>query len=744
MAVDRVAKVLVAVHRDAGDPLLQSLQRAAILHITGIEDAESPGESGELDQRLGRLGEAIEFLSSRHKQQGGFLGGDRIAMSRAEFELAVSEFDPTADLDRLAVLGRELGEIDGRIRTLDTDAAKLGPWRGLRHSPADLRDSARVVVTLGRLADASELARAAELLKNMPATVEPAGTADGGVPVIVAAARDVAEEVARLLATLRFEAVELGGVDRPPADALVSIDREKAELAQRRDELQAEIDRLGAELARLKALADDAGNARSRAAAMSACPTTATTLLITGWVRERDRPRLARLVEGTGVAALSVLEPDEGEQPPVVLTNPRVLRPFELVLDMFSMPVPSEMDPTWLIAPFFAVFFGLCLTDAGYALVVVGAVVVLMSKMGWRNKLLGIVLIGAIVTVPAGAMVGGWFGDFPDRLGIPWLFAFKNALLWFDPVKEPMKFFLLSLGIGYLHLIVGIVFEIADCIRVRNFGEAFLGQLPWFVLLNGLVALAALGKSIPAWLGPVLLVLVLAAVAEILVFTRRSRETALSQTLWFGLVLGLLVFFAARLGRLPAGYLAVKWFVLAVFLGMYVRAVASLIRGTRLRPVQTVLGIAGVVGLLLYSARVLPAALAGVLGVAFFFSTPADRRLLKKFLWGGYALYGATGYIGVVLSYIRLMALGMCTGGIAVAVNVIAWMVLPIPVVGVVMAILILLIGHTYNIAVNVLGAFVHSLRLHYVEFFPRFYTGGGEPFVPFREENRFVTVKST
>jgi V/A-type H+-transporting ATPase subunit I len=88
------------------------------------------------------------------------------------------------------------------------------------------------------------------------------------------------------------------------------------------------------------------------------------------------------------------------------------------------------------------------------------------------------------------------------------------------------------------------------------------------------------------------------------------------------------------------------------------------------------------------------------------------------------------------------MALGMCTGGVAVAINVIAWMILPVPIVGVIGAFIVLVVGHTYNIAVNVLGAFVHSLRLQYVEFFPRFYTGGGECFSPFRENNQFVSVK--
>jgi V/A-type H+-transporting ATPase subunit I len=175
---------------------------------------------------------------------------------------------------------------------------------------------------------------------------------------------------------------------------------------------------------------------------------------------------------------------------------------------------------------------------------------------------------------------------------------------------------------------------------------------------------------------------------------------------------------------------------------MFGQAVVSMVRTRKVKPVPIALGVVAAISVALHFAHVLPAWIPSLVGVLFFLLSPSNATVLAKFLWGGYALYGATGYIGVVLSYIRLMALGMCTGGVAVAINVIAWMLLPVPIVGVGAAVIVLIVGHTYNIAVNVLGAFVHSLRLQYVEFFPRFYAGGGERFVPFREQNEFVVVK--
>jgi vacuolar-type H+-ATPase subunit I/STV1 len=288
----------------------------------------------------------------------------------------------------------------------------------------------------------------------------------------------------------------------------------------------------------------------------------------------------------------------------------------------------------------------------------------------------------------------------------------------------------------------GMIIEIVDSLRVGRPGDALLGQLPWFVALNSLVVLVVLGSSLPTTVSALLLVLILASVAAIVVFTQRDRSIALAQTLWFVLFWLVLVFFAARLGGLPGWFLHLKWAVLAAFLGVYAYSFANLAKAGKLKPVPVLLAVLGLVALALWLFGVLPWLVPGLIGLAFFFSAPSNRAVAGKLAWGGYALYGATSYVGVVLSYIRIMALGMVTGGIAMAINTVAWMVTGIPVLGVVLALIALLLGHTYNIAVNVLGAFVHTLRLNYVEFFPRFFSGGGEPFVPFKEENRHIAVR--
>jgi len=110
---------------------------------------------------------------------------------------------------------------------------------------------------------------------------------------------------------------------------------------------------------------------------------------------------------------------------------------------------------------------------------------------------------------------------------------------------------------------------------------------------------------------------------------------------------------------------------------------------------------------------------------------------------GPLGFFDITGYIGDWLSYARLLALGLGTTGMALAFNIVAEIVPQmIPIVGIIFTPIILIIAHTANLGLQTLGAGVHSLRLQYVEFFNRFYEGGGKKFEPFYLKRKYTKIK--
>ena len=138
------------------------------------------------------------------------------------------------------------------------------------------------------------------------------------------------------------------------------------------------------------------------------------------------------------------------------------------------------------------------------------------------------------------------------------------------------------------------------------------------------------------------------------------------------------------------------------------------------------------------TAQILAAA--GAAGIVLMSGRGHKNPALRLAL-GAYDLYNITGWLSDVLSYSRLLALGLATGVIASVINQMGSM-LPDNLIGVVFFVLIFLVGHAMNLAINLLGAYVHTNRLQFVEFFGKFYEGGGRPFTPFKENAKYTEVK--
>ncbi len=158
------------------------------------------------------------------------------------------------------------------------------------------------------------------------------------------------------------------------------------------------------------------------------------------------------------------------------------------------------------------------------------------------------------------------------------------------------------------------------------------------------------------------------------------------------------------------------------------------------------------VGFALAAPLGLSAALMGKLAIAgavilVLTQGRSQKNWFLKPVMGVLGLYNITAYLSDILSYSRIMALGLATGVIGMAMNLTASVLgglMPHPVLGFIVAVLILLFGHSLNFFLSLLGAFVHSGRLQFIEFFGKFYEGSGKKFSPFMRAKKYLFFNSS
>ncbi len=342
--------------------------------------------------------------------------------------------------------------------------------------------------------------------------------------------------------------------------------------------------------------------------------------LLEGWCPKIREKELIEHLEKENIVYLEI-EPEEGEVAPVLLKNNAFARLFEPIGNMFSLPAYSEMDLTPFFAPFFLLFFGFCLGDAGYGVVMLLAATI--AKFFIKKIYLPIATLlqfFGLATLVIGFFSGTLFGLEMVKLST------------FEPVRNLFfsqgELFNLALAIGFVQIIVGMAIQVYKKIKFEGWIHG-LSNIGWIILLLSLIDIALFKKalfisSISVWVGVAMVVL---------------------------------------------------------------------------------------------------------------FGSPS-KGILKSIGFGMADLYNITGVMGDLLSYIRLFALGVSSAILGLVVNNIAFSAKGIPYVGIVAFVLILVIGHGANLMLASLSAFVHPMRLTFVEFYKNTgFLGGGKPYDPFSKK---------
>ena len=203
-------------------------------------------------------------------------------------------------------------------------------------------------------------------ISKFDAAIQHIGETDNKYACIVVSLREQANDVQKLLRSADFELVNFEHMTGTIAQL---IEQHRKELNETKKQLQDQRNQatlLSGNLLKLEILHDHHANLLNREHTRGTAPATEYTVILEGWVKKKDYARLEEIVSGFGASSLSRIETAEDEEVPVEIENKNYIRPFEVITRLYGMPKHFEVDPTAFLAPFFALFFARCLTDAGY------------------------------------------------------------------------------------------------------------------------------------------------------------------------------------------------------------------------------------------------------------------------------------------------------------------------------------------------------------------------------------------
>ncbi|EHR79566.1 V-type ATP synthase subunit I [Thermococcus litoralis DSM 5473] len=645
---EEMAKIEVLSLNRYKDSILTYLHEQGVLEIREIDvdlaQKDAPNEfyrkAASYSISLSRL---IDFLKSYKEQETGGVKGFIFPELKPKkkykyrgIEALIKEIESF-----LENAEPEIKSVEGKITSLNTEIERLKTeieilelLSALDIEVEYLKPTKSVEIVVGFVEKDKFLPLIEELKKALNDRLAYVSRdLKGKVLVAIALLKKDYDKANPILAKYSFERIEVPDVKGKPRDAIKTLQKEIARLNKELEVAEKEArvlaEKYHDELVFYQELME---NEREKANMLSNLVRTNMTFALTGWLPRKEVPKilegLNKISRGKIYVNVRSPTPEELDEIPVKLKNPKFIEPFEMLTEMFGVPKYNELDPTPILAFTYSFFFGFMLTDFMYGLII--AVVAALLTMGHKKlndgvyKFSNILLWSSFFTIVMGILFGSYFGDAFQRAGI-------NVPALLDPMRGALVVLGLALAIGLLHLFIGYTLGFIVKIKNKETANAVLEQLPWMLIILGVIFLA--------------------------------------------------------------------------------------------------LSIAGFTSIVLGEAFLLP-------GIVLFVIAEirSDLPVLMRLLM---TISDFFGFIGNWLSYARLMALALATAGIAMVVNIIVAMIWgikigPVPL-GIAVGLVVFIGGHIFSTAINALGAFVHALRLHYVEFFGTFYSGEGKRFEPFK-----------
>lgn len=602
-----------------------------------FKNVSNESEVNHITGQLDKVEEYIEFLEDVLPSPGLLekLQFEKKSYSLYEIENIMKDLNIESMIHEAQGLRSRISKLEEKRDELKEESEFLNRWKSLEFNPKIVEDTKITEVFIGAI-DTERNETLHEALKSFnDLYIEELHYTEEETIYLIITSKHNADDVDNTLIRHRFERLHYQ-YDNLPREELKQNRDELNDLNQKIIHVEENPEEYKELLNHLKLTEEYLFSKRERLIASQDVLVSDNLFVLTGWIEENELNEQIKDIEkkigkDSHIVSVNDVAENEIEDVPVKFKNNHATSAFENVVSMYSVPKYDEMDPTPFVQPFSILFFGMMTADAGYGLLGLIAIFIglkffnLSSSMKKNLEFFGQLMIGTTIA-------GFFFGSF---------FGFELPFKVMSLGDQLLEIMVLSMGIGLVHLILGLFLNTIKNNRKKDYATSFTDGYAWILILLSAIALAVN-----------------------MFFTGPAIVTTIS------------------------------------------------------------------IGIILVSL------LATVL-VNFF----SSENKIDGAVQGVFSIFDVTGYIGDIISYTRLTALGVASANIGMAFNLVIGL-LPVPArftIGIV-----IFVGlHLFNMFIAMISGYVHTLRLNYVEFFGKFYTGGGRQFAPIATLQKHISIKN-
>ena len=655
MAVCKVKKVSIFTHLELKDEIIEELQKVGCvqiidvtskLKITGFLESDEINNT-ESKSELAEVKFCIDYLSNF--QDKSILPLNNI-YDYKKFSSLFFQYNYKEIYERCVELDGNLKKLKTKENHLNNIRENLEEWKELNIKVEDLEGTKNTKIFVGTL-PSKDFVSCLEEIKKIGKEIEINKFNDDKkqCKIVIISISEYFAPIKKTLDKYNFDSFQIPlEFAKTPKNILKDISEELNRINGKREIISDESKKLYRDNLPLYLAFDYLSILKNRQDIEKYLKMTKQVIIIEEWILEKDISRMKNsLLNKTNKLEIIFSDPGENEDIPVALDNNKFVEPFESITKLYGIPKYKGVDPTPLFAPFYFIFFGICLSDAGYGLIMAVLCYFALIKFkfeGITKNFIKLFLLCGLSTLIFGTIMGSWMGDALNYLPQNILFLkyfLIDKLSLLDPIKNPMPLLLISLSLGVIQIYTGFIIKFIANVKENKIKTGLMDQGSWLLLISG-----------------ILLFMIANTIISLEGFTIITKYL-----IWTGLL-----FVVITQGR-------------------------------------------------------------------------SKKNIILKFASGILSLYNLTGYMSDILSYSRLFALGLSTAVLAVVLNTSVLFFKEVPFIGIILVIIGFIVGHLFNMVLGVMGAFVHTTRLQYVEFFTKFYGGGGTPFKPFKATTKYIKV---